>query len=126
MWVQSIIQTTAGAALQEIGSSVNNRDTRPGRISLESFAWESKDPFPWRLGLAVTLAAQIILGTTNVILLAPIWLQMRHFIVADLFWIPLVLASADSLFAKQHFSVSHRRELASCLSDSKQEVFTCR
>lgn len=62
----------------------------------------------------------------NVILLAPIWLQMTHLLVANLFWILLVLSSTDSLFANQHFSGSHRRELASCVSDSKQKVFTCR
>jgi hypothetical protein len=62
----------------------------------------------------------------NVILLAPIWLQMTHLLVANLFWILLVLASTDSLFANQHFSASHRRELASCVSDSKQKVLTCR
>jgi len=84
--------------------------------------WGKQDRFPWRLVLAVTLAAQIALGAMNVILLAPIWLQLTHLLVADLFWILLVLASADLLFGKQHFSVLYRRQLASCSSDPEQEV----
>jgi hypothetical protein len=40
----------------------------------------------------------------NVILLIPLWLQMMHLFVALLLWIPLVLASANLLFARQHFS----------------------
>jgi hypothetical protein len=35
----------------------------------------------------------------NVILLAPVWLQMTHLLVAEIFWILLVLASADQLLA---------------------------
>jgi hypothetical protein len=31
-------------------------------------------------------------------LLAPVWLQIVHLLVADLFWILLVLASANLLF----------------------------
>jgi len=37
-----------------------------------------------------------------VILLAPVWLQMTHLLVAEMFWILLVLASADQLFANHH------------------------
>ena len=48
--------------------------------------------------LGATLATQIALGAMNVILLAPIWLQITHLLVAEMFWILLVLASADLLF----------------------------
>jgi len=37
-------------------------------------------------------------------LLAPIWLQITHLLVAEMFWILLVLASADLLLAKQVLS----------------------
>ena len=37
----------------------------------------------------------------NVILLGPVWLQMVHLVVADLFWICLVLASAELAFENQ-------------------------
>jgi hypothetical protein len=41
----------------------------------------------------------------NVILLAPLWLQLTHLLVAEVFWILLVLASADHLFAHQRSGV---------------------
>jgi len=43
------------------------------------------------------LILQAGLGVMNVILLAPVWLQIVHLLVADLFWILLVFASADLL-----------------------------
>ncbi len=48
--------------------------------------------------LLITLTGQIALGAMNVILLAPVWLQMTHLLVAEIFWILLILASADQLF----------------------------
>ena len=47
------------------------------------------------LSLVVLLAAQLGLGILNVLLLTPIWLQIVHLLVGDVFWIVLVLASAD-------------------------------
>ncbi len=47
--------------------------------------------------LISTLILQAGLGVMNVILLAPVWLQIVHLLVADLFWILLVFASADLL-----------------------------
>lgn len=38
---------------------------------------------------------QVGLGVMNVLLLAPVWLQILHLLVADVIWIVLVLASAD-------------------------------
>jgi cytochrome c oxidase assembly protein subunit 15 len=52
--------------------------------------------------LPITLTGQIALGAMNVILLAPVWLQMAHLLVAEMLWILLVLASADQLFATHH------------------------
>jgi heme a synthase len=68
---------------------------------LQSF-WRKQRRSPWMLLLTVVLAAQIAIGTMNVILLAPVWLQMTHLLVAEMFWILLVLASADQLFANHH------------------------
>jgi len=45
--------------------------------------------------LISVLMLQIGLGVMNVILLAPVWLQIVHLLVGDLFWICLVFASAD-------------------------------
>jgi cytochrome c oxidase assembly protein subunit 15 len=66
---------------------------------LQAF-WRRHERSPWTLLLIVTLTAQIALGAMNVILLAPVWLQMTHLLVAEMFWILLVLASADQLFAE--------------------------
>jgi heme a synthase len=48
-----------------------------------------------RLGIALILLItfQVALGALNVLLLAPVWLQMMHLLVADLFWILLVLVA---------------------------------
>ena len=48
----------------------------------------------WVLGL---LAAQFAAGLLNAALLAPVWLQIVHLLLADLVWLALVLLSAESL-----------------------------
>lgn len=48
--------------------------------------------------LAGVLVGQIGLGILNVLLLAPVWLQLVHLFTAELFWILVVLASANLLF----------------------------
>ncbi len=48
--------------------------------------------------LVASLAAlQIAVGAVNVLLLAPVWLQLVHLLVADLLWIALVLLGAAVL-----------------------------
>jgi heme a synthase len=51
------------------------------------------------LGLAVagTAVMQVLVGFTNVLLLAPVWLQMVHLLVADGVWIAFVLLAASAL-----------------------------
>jgi cytochrome c oxidase assembly protein subunit 15 len=51
------------------------------------------------MALAVVLMGQISLGILNVMLLAPVWMQIVHLLIAELFWILAVLASATLLFA---------------------------
>jgi cytochrome c oxidase assembly protein subunit 15 len=55
----------------------------------------------WNQGvmLAGVLIGQIGLGILNVLLLAPVWLQLVHLLIAELFWVLVVLASATLLFA---------------------------
>jgi len=60
--------------------------------------WRKQDHSPWMFGLTAALITQIALGAMNVILLAPIWLQMMHLLVAEMVWMLLVLASTDLLF----------------------------
>jgi cytochrome c oxidase assembly protein subunit 15 len=45
--------------------------------------------------LIILLFVQIGIGMTAVLLLAPVWVQIAHLLVADALWILLVLASAD-------------------------------
>lgn len=56
---------------------------------------------PWHqeVMLAGVLIGQIGLGILNVLLLAPVWLQLVHLLVAEFFWVLVVLASANLLFA---------------------------
>jgi cytochrome c oxidase assembly protein subunit 15 len=49
--------------------------------------------------LAMVLVAQIALGILNVVLLAPLWLQIMHLFVAEFSWLLVVLASATLLSA---------------------------
>jgi heme A synthase len=41
--------------------------------------------------------AQIALGFTNIVLLAPVWLQLLHLLLADFVWIAFVLFGAEIL-----------------------------
>jgi cytochrome c oxidase assembly protein subunit 15 len=66
--------------------------------------WRQQGHSPWMFVLAAALTTQIALGAMNVILLAPIWLQMTHLLVAEMFWILLVLASTDLLFGSSRHS----------------------
>jgi heme a synthase len=49
--------------------------------------------------LPALVAGQIALGLLNVALLAPVWLQLVHLLVADAIWILFVLQAADALAA---------------------------
>jgi heme A synthase len=40
---------------------------------------------------------QVALGFVNVWLLAPVWLQLTHLLIADLLWIALVVLAASAL-----------------------------
>ena len=56
-------------------------------------------PTTARLGLAVALLAgtQLLAGLVNLVLLAPIWMQLVHLLLADALWIALVLLTATAL-----------------------------
>ena len=47
--------------------------------------------------LIAMLAAQITAGVANLLLSAPVWMQMLHLLLADLLWISLVLLCAGTL-----------------------------
>jgi heme A synthase len=47
--------------------------------------------------LTTLLLLQLAAGVLNVLLHAPVWLQLTHLLLADLFWIALVLTAASAL-----------------------------
>jgi cytochrome c oxidase assembly protein subunit 15 len=51
-----------------------------------------------RFGRFVTLLvfAQLAAGVLNIVLLAPIWMQILHLLIADLLWIALVVLALDA------------------------------
>jgi heme A synthase len=52
------------------------------------------------------LAAQLAAGLVNLLLLAPVWMQIVHLLLADLLWISLVLLCARRLGEKKTPSVT--------------------
>jgi heme A synthase len=62
---------------------------------------EAPMPRPTAESIAKALGALVLLqwaaGIANVLLLAPVWLQLVHLLLADLLWITLVLLSARAL-----------------------------
>ena len=56
--------------------------------------------------MVIFFFAQIMLGMLNVALLAPVWLQMTHLLVAEMFWISAVVAS-EELLRQPAFVTSH-------------------
>lgn len=55
-------------------------------------------PARWTAGLVV---AQIVAGVVNVLLLAPVWMQIVHLLLADLLWISAILLAAQALAARE-------------------------
>ncbi|HLX10387.1 MAG TPA: COX15/CtaA family protein, partial [Thermoanaerobaculia bacterium] len=51
----------------------------------------------WGVRLRFLLLGQGALGLLNIALLAPVWLQLTHLLVADLVWIALVLLAVETL-----------------------------
>jgi heme A synthase len=60
---------------------------------------ESSDALGQHLGrgLIVAVGVQLVAGIVNVLLAAPIWMQMVHLLVADLVWVTFVIFSAQLL-----------------------------
>ena len=49
------------------------------------------------VGVAALFGLQLLAGGINLLLLAPVWMQMLHLLLADLVWIALVLLAAARL-----------------------------
>ena len=73
-------------------------------LALATGAWSDPESLAARRaarGLLILVILQVILGGLNVILLAPIAVQVLHLLVADLVWIALVLLAAEGLGTRQ-------------------------
>ncbi len=57
--------------------------------------------------VALLAALQVAVGAVNVLLLAPVWLQLVHLLVADLLWIAVVLLAA-AVLAGREFQPAYR------------------
>lgn len=69
-------------------------------LSVSAFAIRAKrDPRTRSLAFATSFLylLQLGVGLFNLLLLAPVWLQLTHLLVADLTWIGFVLLSASAL-----------------------------
>ena len=51
----------------------------------------------WAWAVVALVTVQFAAGLLNAALLAPVWLQIVHLLLADLLWLALVLLSAESL-----------------------------
>jgi len=51
--------------------------------------------------MAGCLGAQLLAGMTNLLLLAPVWMQILHLLLAYLLWISLVILCASSMTVRQ-------------------------
>ena len=54
-----------------------------------------------RRAVVALAAVQVVVGFVNVWLLAPIWLQLTHLLIADLLWIALVVLTASALARRE-------------------------
>jgi len=55
---------------------------------------------PWGMAVVLLAAAELVAGMVNLDLLAPIWMQLTHLLIADLLWIALVVFAAAALQPK--------------------------
>ncbi len=51
----------------------------------------------WKTRLYWLMGIQVTAGFINIFLLAPVWMQVVHLLLADLFWLALVLLTAETL-----------------------------
>jgi heme A synthase len=59
------------------------------------------------MGLFGLVIVQLIAGAVNVLLLAPVWMQIVHLLLADLLWLTLVIFSSE-LMAEQPLEADNR------------------
>ncbi|MDT7808520.1 MAG: heme a synthase [Acidobacteriota bacterium] len=63
----------------------------------------------WASSVLVLVAAQLAAGLLNATLLAPVWLQIVHLLLADLLWLGLVLLAASRLAREEAHAAEFNR-----------------
>ena len=62
------------------------------------------------IGVAVVALLQVLAGFTNVLLLAPVWMQMVHLVIADVLWIGFILLGVSILQEREPPVLASRAE----------------
>jgi heme A synthase len=70
-------------------------------VGLPDIVGDAPDSRRLARAVAVALVTQLVAGVVNVLLLAPVWMQMLHLLIADLSWILLVLLAASALTERE-------------------------
>jgi heme A synthase len=65
-------------------------------ILAASFGLTRQSTKGFAVGLIVLIVVQWIAGVVNVVLLAPVWMQMLHLLIADVLWIVFILMIATA------------------------------
>jgi heme A synthase len=60
-------------------------------------------------GVVILLIAQVCAGLLNVTMLAPVWLQLLHLVLAYALWVALVLTAAAAVSDGQDGAGEHER-----------------
>jgi heme a synthase len=79
-----VVVIAVGTAIMFASRAIALRDSDP-------------DVRRWSMYLNGAFALQVVIGTTNMLLLAPVALQLLHLLVADLYWIAAVIFSVSVL-----------------------------
>ena len=80
-----LIAVTSGALLMAMTSRLPREDDVRGHQLARA--------------VVIIVGLQLLAGLVNVLLLAPVWMQMVHLLLADLVWIAFVLLGAQTLAA---------------------------
>ena len=94
--VHPVVAVLTGLLVVAAGALARRR--RPGRATVAlSHA------------LTALFATQVIAGTVNVLLLAPVWMQIVHLLLADAVWIALLLTTASALAVEEPVAATGTR-----------------
>jgi len=85
-WIHPILAVATGLLLVWLAPRYAHHGGRVGRIGA-IMTW--------------LVAGQLLLGVVNVLLLAPVWMQVVHLLAADLIWIVFLLFAVEAVAAVQ-------------------------